>query len=220
MVSDTENYIILKKMFECKGKEDREIIKNITHKILKDITWSNQIKKQQVCNFFESLDTADPNYLDIICKNYPQISVFKYSTLREENETPFSEDLDIYEEQHRLNFIWYILIKSSNLFYNKYKRQPGEIKNFETDVDPLKQCVNEFITLEKNSELNFDVSYIKNEYLHEFCRFSNSRVPPVVSIIGSMVSQEAIKLITYQFKTIDNTIIYDGIHSTVSTFKF
>jgi hypothetical protein len=219
MVSDTETYITLKKMYENKGKEDREIINKISRRVLKEINWSNEIKKQQIFNYFDSLDKADPNYLDIICKNHPQISVFKFSTLREETDNQFSAELEIFEDQSRLNFIWYILIKSSSMFYQNYNRYPGEIKNFESDIEPLKQCVNEFIT-QRNSELNFDINLIKDEFIYEFCRFSNSRIPPIVSIIGSMASQEAIKLITYQFKTIDNTIIYDGIHSTVSTFKF
>jgi hypothetical protein len=207
-------------MFKSKGKQDREVMRTICQKVLKEITLSNEIKKQQVYSFFENIETADPNYIEIICKNYPQISVFKYSTLKEELITPFSNELDIWEEDNKRNFIWYILIKSSDIFYKKYSRYPGECKNFEADIQPLKQCISEFITQEKNSELNFDLCEIKDDHIFEFCRFSNSRIPPVISIIGSIVSQEAIKFITYQFKTVDNTIIYDGIHSTISTFKF
>jgi hypothetical protein len=220
MVSDTETYITLKKMFEGKGKQDREVMRTICIKVLKEITWSNEIKKQQVHSFFENIETADPNYIDIICKNYPQVSLYKYSTLKEELISPFSNELDIWEEHNKRNFIWYILIKSSDLFYKKYSRYPGDTTNFEADIQPLKQCISDFFTQEKNSELNFEISEITDDHIFELCRFSNSRIPPIVSIIGSIVSQEAIKLITYQFKTVDNTIIYDGIHSTISTFKF
>ena len=41
-------------------------------------------------------------------------------------------------------------------------------------------------------------------------------MPPVVSIIGSIASQEIIKLITYHFETVNNTIIYDGINVILS----
>jgi hypothetical protein len=220
MISDTDTYITLKKMFETKGKQDREIIKNIIKKVLIDISWSNEIKKQHVMSFFDNIETSDPNYIDIICKNYPQILVYKYSTLKEELNTPFSHDIDLWEDHNKMNFIWYILIKSSEIFYKQLNRYPGEIKDFTSDIDPLKKCIDEFISHEKNSQLNFDTCEIKDDHIYEFCRFSNSKIPPVVSVVGSMVSQEAIKLITYQFKTIENTIIYDGINSTISTFKF
>jgi len=58
-----------------------------------------------------------------------------------------------------------------------------------------------------------------DDYFYEFCRFSNSNFPPTNSIIGSVASQEIIKLITYKFYTINNTIICDGIHNTMSIFN-
>lgn len=61
---------------------------------------------------------------------------------------------------------------------------------------------------------------ISEDYLYEFCRFSNSLIPPAVSITGSVASQEIIKLITYKFYTVNNTVIFDMIHNCISIFKF
>ena len=60
---------------------------------------------------------------------------------------------------------------------------------------------------------------IGEEYVFEFCRMGKGQVPPCISMIGSMASQEAIKMITYQFDTVNNTILYDGINVTLSSFK-
>ena len=54
-------------------------------------------------------------------------------------------------------------------------------------------------------------NYINKDYVYEFCRMGKSYVPPCVSIIASIASQEIIKMITYQFETVNNTIIYDGL---------
>ena len=46
-----------------------------------------------------------------------------------------------------------------------------------------------------------------------------SYVVPFVSIIDNIVCQEIIKMITYQFETVNNTVIYDGINVTLSNIK-
>jgi hypothetical protein len=71
---------------------------------------------------------------------------------------------------------------------------------------------------EKLEAIEFNCE-IEDIFFHEFCRNSKSVVVPVTSMIGSMASQEIIKMITYQFKSISNTIVFDSIHNTTSLFK-
>ena len=100
------------------------------------------------------------------------------------------------------------------------KRYPGNCEIWKDDVNLLKNEFDEEIKLlDKN--IPFDVNSISNlnDYLFEFCRFGHSLLPPCVSIIGDIASQEIIKLITYQFETVNNTIIYNGIGVNLSCFK-
>ena len=46
-----------------------------------------------------------------------------------------------------------------------------------------------------------------------------SYVVPFVSIIDNIACQEIIKMITYQFETVNNTIIYVEIGVNLSIFK-
>jgi len=131
----------------------------------------------------------------------------------------------LYEELDLNNFIWLLLIKSSDLFHLKYKRFPGENlshTNFQEDIPLLKECYKELLRQnnykEKLEKIEFDIE-IKDNYFHEFCRNSNSVIMSATSILGSFASQEIIKLITYQFKAVNNTIIYDGIHSYTTMFN-
>jgi hypothetical protein len=155
------------------------------------------------------------------------MSIYKYKDLQEEIINPNFESIQdyLYEELDLNNFIWLLLIKSSDLFHMKYKRFPGENishSNFQEDVHLLKQSYKELLSnynyKEKLEKIEFNIE-INDNFFHEFCRNSNSVIIPATSILGSFASQEIIKLITYQFKAINNTIIYDGIHSYTTMFN-
>lgn len=60
----------------------------------------------------------------------------------------------------------------------------------------------------------------KDDYLHEVSRFGGAELHSVSAFIGGCVAQEAIKFITCQYKLINNTLIYDAITSTTSTYIF
>jgi hypothetical protein len=188
---------------------------------------SLSLKKEQIKS---TISSEDIDYLQIFCKNWPQISLYHYPTILEEHKATHYKDNDLDEIHHKTNFIWYLLIKSADLFYDKYGKYPGETThdNFPQDCDTLKSCLNEFLEENnKKDKLPFsldDEEILKelniNNLLNEFCRMSNSKIVPAISIISSIASQEVIKFITYQFKSVNNTIIFDGVNSTISTFKF
>ena len=122
------------------------------------------------------------------------------------------------EDFQKLNFVWYLLFRASDKFVIKNKRCPGQnIDDFKKDIPEL------FVLLkEEYNKLNVkpDLGNNLNEdNVFEFCRMGKGYVPPIISIVGSIASQEIIKLITYQFETVNNTIIYDGINVTLSTLK-
>lgn len=110
------------------------------------------------------------------------------------------------------------MFKASDRFYEKYNTYPGTKTDFENDVGILKGYCEECLQ-DLGSNLPIDKTLLGEDYIYEFCRYGNSYIPCIVSIIGSMASQEIIKMITYQFDTVNNTIIYDGINVTLSTFK-
>ena len=98
---------------------------------------------------------------------------------------------------------------------NKNKRYPGQnVDDFKKDVPELFGLLKEeFNKLSAKPELENELN---EDNTFEFCRMGAGYVPPVVSIIGSIASQEIIKLITYHFETVNNTIIYDGINVILS----
>lgn len=61
---------------------------------------------------------------------------------------------------------------------------------------------------------------VKDEYVHEFCRFGGAEIHSVSATIGGLAAQEAVKFITHQYKPINNTFIYDAATCNGTTFFF
>jgi len=213
MTSDSQTYISLKKIYDKKSKQDRDIMKKIVFDIISNLKTKNLLlRKEQIMS---NIANEDLNFIEMICKNWPQISILNYSSIVEEELGIHYFENEFDEEHDKRNFLWYLLIKAADLYYEKLNRYPGEMEDFQIEIPNLRVCLNEFI--QKKSG-NFPE--IPQDLIFEFCRMSNSKIVPAISIISSIASQEIIKLITYQFKSINNTVVYDGINSNMSIFKF
>ena len=57
------------------------------------------------------------------------------------------------------------------------------------------------------------------EAIHEMIRSGNVELHNMAAILGGMASQEIIKLITHQYIPMNNTLVYDGIHSTSTVIQ-
>ncbi|KAJ1028268.1 hypothetical protein NDA13_003712 [Ustilago tritici] len=55
--------------------------------------------------------------------------------------------------------------------------------------------------------------------VQELVRSGDASLPPTTALLGGVVAQEAIKLITKQYIPADNTVIYDGIQQAIGVFR-
>ncbi len=55
--------------------------------------------------------------------------------------------------------------------------------------------------------------------VQELVRSGDASLPPTTALMGGVVAQEAIKLITKQYVPADNTVIYDGIQQAIGVFR-
>lgn len=53
----------------------------------------------------------------------------------------------------------------------------------------------------------------------ELVRSGYASLPPITALLGGVVAQEAIKLITKQYVPADNTVVYDGIRQAIGVFQ-
>lgn len=214
MTADTQSYISLKKVYQTEAERHRAIMRKKLEAKLNELNFDG---KERISQMILNPDTEKSvDIIDILNKNWPQMSLFKYEIIDDYKINP-----DEYEEDYqKVNLKWYIISQASELFNEKHQRYPGTIKNFKEDIPLLKELVKSvFDSFKKANGENFPINEIEDNYVFEFCRMGKSIVPTCASIIGSIASQEIIKMITYQFETVNNMIVYDGINVTTSTLK-
>lgn len=59
---------------------------------------------------------------------------------------------------------------------------------------------------------------IKDDFIHEMCRYGAAEVHSIAAYIGGCAAHEAVKIITAQYVPIHNTHIYNAITATSATF--
>ena len=214
MTSDTISYVKIKQIYNEKARRDREEV----YKLAVDALIELALNEDKQGRLMKILQSKDLDLVTVVCKNWPQITLFEYNSLENELKAPkFShESNDLTEEDLIRNAKWYCALRAVELFSSQNGRFPGSEEDFEKDIIPLKQI---FLDQCKFEGLPFSANAVEDDIFYEVCRFSNSQIVPVVSVVGSTASQEILKLITYQFQTINNTIIYDAINSNMSTLN-
>ena len=218
MISNTTNFISLKKIYNTKAEKEHKEMRELITQEIKENKYLTEEEKKCLDSLVNNLSLDKIDIVDILNKNWPQTSLFVYPDNTQEKE---GKNLDVYqidEDFQKINFVWYLLFRASDEFEKKHKRYPGDkVDDFKKDIPELFNLVkSEFEGLSNKPEIG---EQLNENNVFEFCRMGRGNIPPIISIIGSMTSQEIIKLITYEFETVNNTVIYDGINVTLSNIK-
>ncbi|KAJ8303493.1 hypothetical protein KUTeg_019889 [Tegillarca granosa] len=110
--------------------------------------------------------------------------------------------------------VFYVLLRTVDKFYEDYNRYPGWYNDqVESDITKLKSCMSKILQ-------DWGISAnIKDDYVHEICRYGAAELHTVASFIGGAAAQEAIKVITSQFVPFNNTYIYNAMKQTSVTIE-
>ncbi|TKS70264.1 NEDD8-activating enzyme E1 regulatory subunit APP-BP1 [Collichthys lucidus] len=110
--------------------------------------------------------------------------------------------------------VFYLMLRAVDRFYQQHSRYPG-VYNYqvEEDISKLKLCVNSLL-----QEYSLNVN-IKDDYIHEFCRYGAAEPHTVAAFLGGSAAQEAIKIISHQFVPFSNTFIYNAMSQTSATLQ-
>jgi len=199
MVSDTNGYITLQRIYHEKAAADVNAL-------------ANHVDSVQT-----KLGRASPISPDIIkkfCKNARFLKVVRFRSLEEEynTETALTSTFSSQLEDVDGNFVYYIALRAVDRFFSTNSRYPGyftDALEMETDISALKTCANSLLT-----ELGLSGSVVKDEPIHEIVRFGAAELHPIASLLGGVASQEIIKLITHQYVPLNNTLIFNGINGS------
>ncbi|KAG8144000.1 putative NEDD8-activating enzyme E1 regulatory subunit protein [Naja naja] len=110
--------------------------------------------------------------------------------------------------------VLYLMLRAVDRFFKHNGRYPG-VYNYqvEDDIGKLKSCLNSFL-----QEYGLPVT-VKDDYVHEFCRYGAAEPHTTAAFLGGAAAQEVVKIVTRQFVIFNNTYIYNGMSQTSATFK-
>jgi|UniRef100_A0A7S4FXJ0 amyloid beta precursor protein binding protein 1 len=204
MTSTTQWFVQLQNIFAAKAKQD---IEEITGYVMESI---KSLKA-------EGKPTPDvqPEYIATFCRNVWHVRYLKYRTLQEEMDPPTAMSAAISKELEVMdgNVMWYLLLRAADKFHLDNHRYPGITESLDDDVTELAKCLKILM-----SELSISPS-INAEYTQEWVRYAAAELHNISAVLGGVTSQEAIKLITQQRVPINNTLIFNGINATMSTYE-
>uniref|UniRef100_A0A673YBQ7 NEDD8-activating enzyme E1 regulatory subunit n=1 Tax=Salmo trutta TaxID=8032 RepID=A0A673YBQ7_SALTR len=202
MIADSEKFINLQNVYREKAMQDASVVSKHVESLL-----------QSVGKPSESISEQD---IKLFCKNAAFLRVVRCRSLAEEYsvETVNKDEITCTMDSADGEMVLYLMLRSVDRFYQQHSRYPG-VYNYqvEEDISKLKLCVNSLL-----QEYSLNVS-VKDDYIHEFCRYGAAEPHTVASFLGGSAAQEAIKLITRQFVPFNNTFIYNAMSQTTATFQ-
>ncbi|KAK6174690.1 hypothetical protein SNE40_017921 [Patella caerulea] len=219
MTSDSERYIKLQSVYRDQAAKDVSDVTRRVHKLLQEL---GQDEPLLDCNQFKTSSLLHSNPCSIsekdiktFCRNSAFLRVIRCRSLKDEynpetaNVTLIGQHL---EDEDGDDVVFYTLLRSVDKFYEKYNHYPGYYtQQVESDITELKACLSKLL---QDWSLS---STVKDDYIHEMCRYGASELHTISAYIGGVAAQEAIKMITGQFLPINNTYIYNAMKQSSTT---
>ncbi|KAK5603695.1 NEDD8-activating enzyme E1 regulatory subunit [Crenichthys baileyi] len=202
MIADSQKFINLQNVYREKALQDAAAVSKHVESLL-----------QSVGKPAESISEKD---IKLFCKNAAFLRVVRCRSLAEEyhpdsvNKDEITSCMDSPDSE----IVFYLMLRAVDRFYQLHSRYPG-VYNYqvEEDISKLKLCVNSLL-----QEYSLNVN-IKDDYIHEFCRYGAAEPHTVSAFLGGSAAQEAIKIISHQFVPFNNTFIYNAMSQTSATFQ-
>ncbi|XP_041048459.1 NEDD8-activating enzyme E1 regulatory subunit isoform X1 [Carcharodon carcharias] len=202
MIADSTRFIRLQNVYREKAKEDASVISDYVTEILESIG--------------RPPETISEKDIWLFCRNAAFLRLVRCRSLAEEfnAETTNKDQIASCMENLDSEMVLYIMLRAVDCFHRQHGRYPGVYNNqVEEDIGKLKSCVVSLL-----QDWGVSVS-VKDDYIHEFCRYGASEPHAVASFLGGAAAQEAIKIITRQFVPFNNTFIYNAMMQTSMTVR-
>jgi len=202
MTADTQTYISLQEVYQHKAQEDIDAV--------------SRYVAANLSRLGKSADAISSEDIKLFCKNTLYLRLLRTSSLNHEcaKETARKEDMANALEDPDTNLVYYFLLRAVDRFWVEKGRFPGWHDDQEqSDISVLKGYTGGLLT-----ELALPASAVSEKAVHEMCRFGAAELHNIAALLGGVVSQEVIKVLTHQWVPLNNTLIYNGMNSTTTVF--
>uniref|UniRef100_A0A8C2ENY4 NEDD8-activating enzyme E1 regulatory subunit n=1 Tax=Cyprinus carpio TaxID=7962 RepID=A0A8C2ENY4_CYPCA len=202
MIADSDKFIKLQNVYRDKAMKDAAVVSKHVEALLQSVGKPPESTSEQEIKLF--------------CKNAAFLRVVRCRSLAEEYsvDTFNKDEITSCMDSTDSEMVLYLMLRSIDRFYQQHSRYPG-VYNYqvEEDINKLKLCVNSLL-----QEYSLNVN-VKDDYIHEFCRYGAAEPHTVAAFLGGSAAQEAIKIITHQFVPFNNTFLYNAMSQTSATFQ-
>uniref|UniRef100_A0A2K6E2J7 NEDD8-activating enzyme E1 regulatory subunit n=1 Tax=Macaca nemestrina TaxID=9545 RepID=A0A2K6E2J7_MACNE len=202
MIADSGKYIKLQNVYREKAKKDAAAVGNHVAKLLQSIG--------------QAPESISEKELKLLCSNSAFLRVVRCRSLAEEYglDTINKDEIISSMDNPDNEIVLYLMLRAVDRFHKQHGRYPG-VSNYqvEEDIGKLKSCLTGFL-----QEYGLSVM-VKDDYVHEFCRYGAAEPHTIAAFLGGAAAQEVIKIITKQFVIFNNTYIYSGMSQTSATFQ-
>lgn len=213
MKADTNSYVKLQTIYRQKAQQDLLDFKKILKEILD--------QHSQLIPSINHENFSDEVLLSFV-KHSAFLKLIRGRSLAQERSGPeglislLKSESEPSSEQRPAS--WYLALRASALFRQKHQRHPGSIASeIKSDQTHMETNANEYLDSLgglKLSEAGLPKSLI--DVIGEVVRAGGSELPQIAALIGGIVAQESIKLISHQYIPLSGTCIFDGIKSSTS----
>ena len=111
----------------------------------------------------------------------------------------------------------YLAYVATRAFQVKYGRFPGQASCVDDDRATLVTLCTAYAA-RTGIALHADATRLVQRACAEMVRGARADHPPTAALLGGVVAQEAVKLVTAQYIPANNTCIYDGIAQAIGSF--
>ncbi|KAF6201185.1 hypothetical protein GE061_005632 [Apolygus lucorum] len=198
MTADSQRYIALQQVYLQEAARCSEIVHRRVRQLL-----------HQLGQPVDAISEADTK---LFCKHASSLGVVRGRKISDEYDTKLINTSLLAQgvENSESLIIYYVMFRGIDRFYAEYNHYPGEFGD-EHDIVKLKGSIAKLLSEWGCGPL------AKDDYIHEIYRYGGAELHSVSAFLGGCVAHEVIKLVTGQYKPVNNTFIYDAITTNTET---
>lgn len=219
MFSDSKSYIRLQSIYKEKATHDFEEVYKRVQGHLESIG--------------RNAESISESTVKTFCKEASNLRLVRGSCIKDEytGTSGKSNPPQNGEISHASSFDWagnldeqsaysdaatyYIILRGVDRFRTEYKNFPGAL-DVESDIGRLKKSIEKVLN---DYSIPGNAVAIKDDYIHEVCRYGGAELHAMAAFMGGCASQEAIKLLTKQYVPVDNLFVFNTMTSETNQLK-
>ncbi|XP_065210292.1 NEDD8-activating enzyme E1 regulatory subunit isoform X2 [Planococcus citri] len=201
MTAETKSYVNLQQIYRDKASKDADSVYKRAQQLLRQLN--------------QSPDSISEPDVKLFCKHASDLRILRTTYIESEykdrvyNSSYIASQLE--DPDSMMDF--YVILRSIERFYTEFKEYPGDLDDHvEPDIVKLKTCLSKLL-----AEIGCG-GLIKDDVIHEFCRYGGAELHSVSAFLGGCIAHEIIKLVTSQYVPFNNILIYNAVTSNVVTF--